>query len=43
VADRRSELAALRRSLHLLDQVTEPDHHGELDDLAATDPPPRRQ
>jgi ferric-dicitrate binding protein FerR (iron transport regulator) len=39
----RAELAAVRWSLHLLDQVTEPDQHGEFGKLAASDPTPRRQ
>jgi hypothetical protein len=39
----RAELAAVRRSLYLLDQVTEPHHHGELGELDATDLTPRRQ
>jgi hypothetical protein len=33
----------VRWSLNLLDQVTEPDHHGEIGELAASDPTPRRQ
>jgi hypothetical protein len=30
-------------ALDLLDQVNEPDHHGEFGELAASDPTPRRQ